>query len=233
MQGKCVHVSGRYFDQCQIFSDDAVDLAGRWMDAGVSDIYIIDVEGSLTGENVHRDLIVSIAQRFPNLALHVEGGIRCEFDAVDYLDSGIRSVTLGSLALDDPALVAELSKRFPDRVRASLSLHEGLVHTHGGKKASTIAANVWARQLSTAGVSSLVYRDVQRIGTCHGANIEEAVKLAGASGVPLWVSGGVADMDDIRALYSESDVGLEAVLVSRALDEKSLSLKEAQDYCED
>jgi phosphoribosylformimino-5-aminoimidazole carboxamide ribotide isomerase len=233
MQGKCVHVSGEYLDTCHTFSDDPIDLAGRWMDRGVKDLYVFDVEGALRGEAKHRDIIISIAQRFPNLSLHVEGGIRSEASVEDYLKAGVKSVTLGSQAIDDPAFVVELCKRFPEQIKVSLTLNEGLVRTEGGKNISSISASVWASQLSGADIGALIYRDSARVGLCQGVNIDEAVRLAKVSRAPLWISGGVADMDDIRALYSESDVGIEAVLISRALDEKSLSLNEAQDYCEE
>ncbi|KZY41615.1 MULTISPECIES: HisA/HisF-related TIM barrel protein [unclassified Oleiphilus] len=233
MQAKCVHVSGHHLDQTKVYSDDATDLAGRWMDAGVQDLYVFDVDGAIQGRTAHAEMIVSIAQRFPNLNLHVEGGIRSESEVEHYLKSGIRTVTLGTKAIEDPAFIAEMCKRFPERITVSLSLLEGQVCTHGCQKTSPVTAETWAQQLSAADISALVYRDLGRIGSCQGVNLDEAIKLAEVSRVPLWVTGGVADMDDIRALYSESEVGIETVLVSRALDEKALSLKEAQDYCED
>lgn len=232
-QGKCVHLTGCKLDQYSIFSDDPVDRAGRWMDADVQELYLFDVDGAVQGNPVHQEQIIAIAQRFPNLVLHVEGGIRSELDVERYLKSGLKSVTLSSQAIEDPAFVAEMCKRFPECIKVSLNLIEGRVYTHAGQKESSLPAEVWAKQLSAADISALVYRDSLRVGTCEGCNIEEALKLAEASRVPLWVSGGVADMDDIRALYSESESGIETVVVSRALDEKVLSLKEAQDYCED
>ena len=207
-------------------------LGVGWMQ-GVTDLYIFDVEGALKGRTIHDELIISIAQRFPNLALHVEGGIRSEADVEDYLQSGVKSVILGTQAVVDPAFVAEMCKRFPEQIKVSLTLSNGLVHTNAGQTGSSISASVWASQFSRAGIEALVYRDTGRIGTCQGVNIDEALKLAKVASVPLWVSGGVADMDDIRALYSEADAGIETVLVSRALNDKTLSLKEAQDYCED
>jgi phosphoribosylformimino-5-aminoimidazole carboxamide ribotide isomerase len=233
VRGQCVHVSGRLLDHHQIFNEDPVDQAGRWMDQGVTDLYFYDVEGTVKGEPVHRDLIISIAQRFPNLALHVEGGVRRESDIEAYLGQGIKSLTIGTKAVEDPAFVVEMCKRFPGKLLVSLMMAEGRVLTNGGQTESSIAANVWVSQLSSADLLALVYRDINRLGTSAGVNLEEAVKLAKVSRIPLWVSGGVADMDDIRALYAESDAGLETILVSRALDEKVFSLKEALDYCED
>ncbi len=142
MQGKCVHPSGPYLDQYSIFSDDPIDRVGRWMDAGVQELYLFDVEGAAQGKTLHQELIIAIAQRFPNLILHVEGGVRIESDLEAYLQSGLKSVTLGTQALEDPAFVAEMCKRFPGCIKVSLNLLDGRVHTHGGQKESSLSAEL-------------------------------------------------------------------------------------------
>jgi phosphoribosylformimino-5-aminoimidazole carboxamide ribotide isomerase len=231
--GRCVQVCGKALNEGSVVSDDPIDTAGRWMDAGVKCLHIFDVDGAQQGRAVNKELIVDIAQRFPNLALHIEGGVRSLGDIEAYLKPALSKVVLSSKAIEDPDFVGRLCKAFPERVIVSLNLTEQGVVSNAGTELSDLSAKEWLVPYNAAGIAALIIRDSERTGTLAGVNIEDSIAIAEAALIPIWVSGGLADMDDIRALYAEAEFGIGGVMIGRALDEKRLSVVEAQQYCEE
>lgn len=231
--GRCVQASGKAFHEGSVVSDDPVDTAGRWMDAGVQCLHIFDVDGAQQGRAVNKALIIDIAQRFPNLVLHIEGGVRSLADIEAYLKAGSNKVVLSTKALEDPAFVSSLCKAFPERVIVSLNLTEDGVVSNAGSQLSALSAKEWLERYNAVGIAALILRDSERTGSLDGVNIEDSAALAEAALMPVWVAGGVSDMDDIKGLYAESELGIEGVMIGRALDEKRLSVIEAQQYCEE
>jgi phosphoribosylformimino-5-aminoimidazole carboxamide ribotide isomerase len=148
------------------------------------------------------------------------------------LDAGVNYVIIGTKAVKEPKFVAEACKAFPGSVIVGLDAKDGLVATDGWAEVSTLLATELAKRFEQDGVDSIVYTDIARDGMMQGVNIDATVAMAKASGLPVIASGGVTNMDDIRALQAVADAGILGAITGRAIYEGQLDLCEAQSYCD-
>ena len=230
---ECVHLSQGDLENCTVFSDDPIDIAGRWMDAGAQRLHLFDVDGAIEGETSNSATICQVAQRFPNLPIQVMGGIRTLEAIESYFKAGVKYVCLSSKAIEDADFVTDILKRFPEQIIVCLDIKAGRVSYNARGDCSDLSVDDWVRKLCALGAEAIIYNDLERGGSMQGVDIDEVSRLAKLATIPLFVSGGVADMDDIRGLYAEAEEGIAGVLIGTALDKKKLTLVEAQRYCDE
>ena len=228
--GKCVRLRQGRMEDSTVFSDDPVDVAGRWMDQGARRLHLVDLNGAFEGEPVNGGIVNAIAQRFPNLPIQIGGGIRSLETIEAYLKAGVEYVIIGTKAVKEPEFVEQACKEFPDHIIVGLDAKDGKVATDGWAEVSSVEATDLAKQFDELGVSSIVYTDIARDGMMQGVNVEATVRLAQASAIPVVASGGVSNMEDIKALAAQADQGICGAITGRAIYEGSLDVKEAQEY---
>ena len=230
--GKCVRLRQGRMDDSTVFGDDPVDMATRWVDAGARRLHLVDLNGAFAGEPVNGEIVQAIARKFPDLPIQIGGGIRSAETIEAYLKAGVQWVIIGTKAVKEPDFVTEACKEFPDAVIVGLDAKDGLVATDGWAEVSDIQATELAKRYEQDGVSSIVYTDIARDGMMQGVNIDATVAMAQASGLKVIASGGVTNMDDIRALKAVADAGILGAITGRAIYEGELDLAEAQRYCD-
>ncbi len=231
--GKCVRLRQGRMEDSTVFSDDPVDMAGRWFDAGARRLHLVDLNGAFEGEPVNGQIVRDIAQRFPNFPIQIGGGIRSLKTIEAYLDAGVKYAIIGTKAVKEPEFVAEACAAFPEHIIVGLDAKDGLVATDGWAEVSNVQATDLAKQFDEQGVSAIVYTDIARDGMMQGVNVEATVRLAQASSIPVIASGGITNMDDIKALAAEAHHGICGAITGRAIYEGSLDVSEAQHYCDD
>jgi phosphoribosylformimino-5-aminoimidazole carboxamide ribotide isomerase len=215
-----------------VFSDDPVDMAGRWFDAGARRLHLVDLNGAFAGEPVNGDIVREIAARFPNFPIQIGGGIRNADTIEHYLKAGVQYVIIGTQAVKEPEFVSEMCKSFPDHIIVGLDAKDGLVATDGWAEVSSVSAIDLARQFQNDGVSAIVYTDIARDGMMQGVNVEATVRLAREAKIPVIASGGVTNMDDIENLARVAKQGVIGAITGRAIYEGTLDVKAAQDLCD-
>lgn len=226
--GKCVRLrQGRMEDET-VFSEDPVAVAGRWVKAGARRLHLVDLNGAFAGEPVNRDVINAIARAYPDVPIQVGGGIRDDDTVQAYLDAGVEYVIIGTKAVSAPHFVNDLCLEFPGHVIVGLDARDGKVAIDGWSKLSRHDVIDLARQFEEAGVSAIVYTDISRDGMMSGVNVEATVRLARAVTVPIIASGGITNLDDIRALCAVADEGITGAITGRAIYEGTLDFAEAQ-----
>jgi phosphoribosylformimino-5-aminoimidazole carboxamide ribotide isomerase len=141
-------------------------------------------------------------------------------------------VIIGTKAVKEPEFVGEVCKQFPGHIIVGLDAKDGWVATDGWAEVSNTKATELAKRFEQDGVSAIVYTDISRDGMMQGVNIETTVALAQASSIPVIASGGVTNMDDIRALKAVANKGILGAITGRAIYEDTLDLGEAQRYCD-
>ena len=129
--GKCVRLRQGRMEDSTIFSDDPVDVAGRWFDAGARRLHLVDLNGAFEGEPVNGEIVRQIAQRFPNFPIQIGGGIRTLETIEAYLKAGVNYVIIGTKAVKEPEFVEEACKEFPDHIIVGLDAKDGKVATDG------------------------------------------------------------------------------------------------------
>ena len=216
-----------------VYGNDPVEMAARWVAAGGRRLHLVDLNGAFEGRPVNGEAVTAIAKAYPDLPIQIGGGIRSLHTIEQYLDAGVNYVIIGTKAVKDPKFVAEACKAFPGSVIVGLDAKDGLVATDGWAEVSNLVATELAKRFEQDGVSSIVYTDISRDGMMQGVNIDATVAMAKASGLPVIASGGVTNMDDIRALNAVADAGILGAITGRAIYEGELDLAEAQRYCDD
>jgi len=158
----------------------------------------------------------------------VGGGIRDSESVETYLDAGVQYVIVGTRAVNEPHFVSDLCAEFPGHVIVGLDAKDGRVATDGWSKLSRHDVIDIAKHFEDDGVSAIIYTDINRDGMLSGVNVEATAALAEAIRIPVVASGGIRDLDDIRALVAVQDSGISAAITGRAIYEGTLDFQEGQ-----
>ena len=212
--GNCVRLVQGDMDRATVFGDDPRAQARAFAGAGCEWIHVVDLDGAFAGRPVNGDAVKAIIDAV-DIPVQIGGGIRDLERIDDWLDKGAGRVILGTLALSDPGLVAEACRRHPGRVAVGIDARDGRVAVEGWSKESVVEAMDLARAMADLGVAALIHTDIARDGVLGGPNIEATQALAEAVSVPVIASGGVASLDDIRALKRTGAIA--GVICGRAL----------------
>jgi phosphoribosylformimino-5-aminoimidazole carboxamide ribotide isomerase len=226
--GRCVRLrQGRMEDET-VFGEDPVEVARRWVDAGARRLHMVDLNGAFAGKPVNAGVVKAVAEAFPDLPIQVGGGIRDEETVQAYLDAGVQYVIIGTKAVSAPHFVNDLCLEFPGHVIVGLDAKEGKVAIDGWSKLSNHSAIDMAQRFEQDGVEAIVFTDIGRDGMMSGVNVDSTVELARAVHVPVIASGGITNIDDVRALCAAADEGIAGAITGRAIYEGTLDLAEAQ-----
>jgi len=226
--GKCVRLRQGRMDDDTVFSDDPLAVAGRWVEAGARRLHIVDLNGALAGEPMNFQVIRAIAERYPELPIQVGGGIRDEDTIQAYLDAGVRYVIIGTKAVNAPHFVADICVEFPGHIIIGLDARDGRVAIDGWSKLSNHNVIDLAQRFEKEGVEAIIYTDISRDGMMNGVNVEASVALARAISIPVIASGGITNLEDIRALCKVREEGIMGAVVGRSIYEGTLDFTEGQ-----
>jgi phosphoribosylformimino-5-aminoimidazole carboxamide ribotide isomerase len=231
--GQCVRLRQGLMEDSTVFSDDPVAMATQWVEAGTRRLHLVDLNGAFAGEPVNGEVVQAIARAYPQLPIQIGGGIRSLETIEAYVKAGVSYVIIGTKAVREPEFVGEACKAFPGRVIVGLDAKNGLVATDGWAEVSDVQATDLAKQFDALGVSAIVYTDIARDGMMQGVNVEATVQMAQASSIPVIASGGITNMEDIKALAAVSAKGICGAITGRAIYEGTLDVREAQAYCDE
>lgn len=226
--GQCVRLRQGQMEQVTVFSDNPVEMAGRWVDAGARRLHIVDLDGAVAGKPVNARVIQQIADKFPKLPIQVGGGIRDAETVQVYLEAGVQYTIIGTKAVSAPHFVNELCLEFPGHIIVGLDAKDGKVAIDGWSKLSNHDVIDLARHFEHDGVAAIVYTDISRDGMMQGVNVDSTMRLAQEINIPVIASGGVSTLDDIRALLAVEEEGVEGAIIGRALYEGSINFADAQ-----
>ena len=188
----------------------------------------MDLNGAFAGQPINAEPIHRIAEAFPEVPIQVGGGIRDEDTVQLYLDAGVQYVIIGTKAVSAPHFINDLCLEFPGHIIVGLDAKDGKVAIDGWSKLSNHDVIDMARRFERDGVEAIVYTDISRDGMMQGVNVEATRKLASEISIPVIASGGITNLDDIRALQAVADEGIMGAIIGRALYEGSIDLAEAQ-----
>lgn len=225
-EGRCVRLEQGLMDKDTVYSDDPAGQALAWQEQGGELLHIVDLDGAFAGVPRNREAIRSIVQAV-SMPTELGGGIRDLATIEAYLDLGIGRVILGTVAKENPALVAEACRLFPGRIVVGIDAKDGLVAVRGWADLTEKQATELAKEMEGYGVAAIIYTDIARDGMMQGPNIEATRQLAEAIRVPVIASGGVSSLEDIARLMTVEEAGVTGVITGKALYTGSLNLREA------
>ena len=224
--GKCVRLKLGEMSEATVFNDDPADQAKTFEAQGFKYLHIVDLNGAFAGKPVNGAAVDAILKAI-TIPSQLGGGIR-DLDTIEiWLAKGIRRVILGTVAVRDPALVREACRRFPGRIAVGIDAKGGKVAVEGWAETSELTAIDLAKRFEDAGVSAIIYTDIERDGVLKGLNLPATAELARATKIPVIASGGLASIDDIIALRQPEYSLLEGAITGRALYDGRIDPKEA------
>lgn len=229
MDGKPVRLYKGDFSTAHQVAEAALKTALDFEKAGAEWIHMVDLDGSLMKKRVNEKIFLSVAE---NTALKVEvgGGIRTMQDIDFYMSSGISRVILGSVALKDPELVKKAVNAYGDKIAVGIDAKNGYAAAEGWTQTSDIYFIQLAKKMEQCGVKTIIYTDISKDGTLSGPNLEQLDEINSAVSCNIIASGGVTDIDDIKALKS---LGLYGAICGKSIYSGSLDLKQALEVCKD
>ncbi len=230
--GKCVRLRQGLMDDSTVYGDDPVQMAARWVEAGCRRLHLVDLNGAFDGKPINGEAVTAIAKSYPDLPIQIGGGIRNLQTIEHYIDAGVNYLIIGTKAVKEPEFVTEACREFPGHIIVGLDAKDGLVATDGWAEVSDTKATELAKRFEQDGVESIVYTDISRDGMMQGVNVEQTVAMAEASTIKVIASGGITNMDDIKALQRVADAGILGAITGRAIYEGTLDVAEAQNYCD-
>jgi phosphoribosylformimino-5-aminoimidazole carboxamide ribotide isomerase len=223
--GRCVRLLRGEMAAATVFGDDPAAQAAAFEAAGCRWVHLVDLNGAFAGRSVNGAAVEAILKRV-TVPAQLGGGIR-DMGAIEgWLAKGIARVILGTAAVREPALVREAARAFPGRVAVGIDARDGMVAVQGWAETTDITALDLAARFEDAGVAALIYTDIDRDGAMQGPNVEATAALARAVSIPVIASGGVASLDDLRALKA-CGAALNGVISGRALYDGRIDLAEA------
>ncbi|MBF0308640.1 MAG: 1-(5-phosphoribosyl)-5-[(5-phosphoribosylamino)methylideneamino]imidazole-4-carboxamide isomerase [Magnetococcales bacterium] len=231
-QGQCVRLFQGRMEEATVYGDDPGAMAQRWAALGARLIHVVDLDGAFAGAPLNRRAVESVVAAV-KVPVELGGGIRDPATIEAYLALGVDQVILGSVACRDPALVIEACRRHPGRIRVGIDARDGRVAIEGWAATTELTSLELARRFEQAGVSAIIFTDISRDGALIGPNIPATRALAEAISIPVILSGGVSDLDDIRHILQESGpyangMSLEGIITGKALYDGRLDFAAAQ-----
>ena len=232
--GQCVRLRQGLMEDATVFSDKPVDMAVHWVAQGARRLHLVDLNGAFAGKPQNlgaiKDILAAVSDDVP---VQLGGGIR-DLDTIEkYLDLGLSYVIIGTAAINNPQFLRDACDAFPNQIIVGLDAKDGMVATDGWAKVTKYHVTEVGQRFADYGVNSIIYTDIGRDGMLSGVNIEATVKLAEAVSVPVIASGGLTNLDDIRALCEVESSGVEGAVTGRAIYEGAIDFKQAQELADE
>ncbi|WP_146587555.1 1-(5-phosphoribosyl)-5-[(5-phosphoribosylamino)methylideneamino]imidazole-4-carboxamide isomerase [Puniceibacterium confluentis] len=219
--GQAVRLLRGDMEKSTVFSDDPAAQARAFVQAGCEWLHLVDLNGAFAGTPVNAAAVEAILATC-DVPAQLGGGIRDMATIESWLAKGLARVILGTVAVENPALVREAARAFPGQVAVGIDARNGRVATKGWATETDVMVTDLAKSFEDAGVAAIIYTDINRDGAMQGPNITATEALARAVNIPVIASGGVSSLGDLTALR---DTGVIAGAISgRALYDGALDL---------
>jgi phosphoribosylformimino-5-aminoimidazole carboxamide ribotide isomerase len=221
--GRCVRLSQGDYERETRYEGDPAQVAVAFLEQGAGLVHVVDLDGARSGRPVNLETVARIS-RATDGAIEVGGGVRTLEDAERILNLGVRRVVMGTSLARDLEFAATVFQRLGDRVVAGVDARDGHVAVEGWTQESGVEAGEFLRRLEGLGAQRFIVTDIATDGMLAGPNVEFLRRMADRVSVPVIASGGIAGVDDVRAV---AQLGVEAVIVGKALYEGRLSVGDA------
>ncbi len=224
--GVCVRLRRGEMSAATVFNTDPAAQARLFADAGCEWLHVVDLDGAVAGTSVNGAAVQAIVASV-KIPVQLGGGIR-DMAAIEFwLGRGVARVVLGTAALTDPELLRKACAKHPGRVAAAIDARNGMVAVQGWTENTKMTAGALARRCEQAKVAAIIHTDIDRDGVLAGPNIEATARLAESLKTPVIASGGVATVEDLKALKARAASGIAGAIAGRALYDGRIDLRAA------
>jgi len=227
--GHCVRLKQGLMEESTVFSEDPAATALHWLAQGARRIHLVDLNGAFAGKPKNEAAVRSIIEVVgTEVPVQLGGGIR-DLETIErYLDLGVTYIIIGTAAVKVPGFLHEACDAFPGHIMVGLDAKGGKVAVNGWSKLTGHDVGDLAQRFEGYGVEAVIYTDIGRDGMLSGVNIEATVELARPLRTPVIASGGITNLDDVRALCAVQTEGITGAITGRAIYEGTLDFRAAQ-----
>ncbi len=226
INGRCVRLTEGDYNSKKEYSADPIEVARNFKLAGAKRIHIVDLDGAKTGNSINRD-IIKIIKNMTGLVIETGGGIRTEDDIRELLDAGIDHLILGTVLVENPAMVSTWIDKYEGSLIAGIDAKNNVVKIRGWLDGEGLDAIDFGRKLFGMGFRTAVYTDISKDGKLQGANTEATGEFASKTGLDVILSGGVSGIDDIEKIVRLDESKIVGAIIGKAYYEGRINLKEA------
>jgi phosphoribosylformimino-5-aminoimidazole carboxamide ribotide isomerase len=228
--GQAVRLVHGDMERSTVFNDNPAAQAQEFVDAGCKWLHLVDLNGAFAGTPVNAAPVEAILKQC-KVPAQLGGGIRDMATIEAWLDKGLARVILGTVAVENPDLVREAARAFPNQVAVGIDARNGRVATKGWATETDVMVTDLAKSFEDAGVAAIIYTDIMRDGAMGGPNIDATAALAHAVDIPVIASGGVSSLADLTALKATGVIS--GAISGRALYDGAIDLKKALEILSD
>jgi phosphoribosylformimino-5-aminoimidazole carboxamide ribotide isomerase len=215
-EGLAVRLEQGDMARATIFHRDPATQAQAFAQQGFEYLHVVDLDGAFTGKPVNADAVERMLKAV-TMPVQLGGGIRDLKTVEAWLAKGIARVIIGTAAVRDPAFVKQAAKTFPGRVAVGLDARDGKVAVEGWAETSEVTALEIAQRFEDAGVAAIIFTDIARDGLLKGLNLDATIALADSISIPVIASGGLASIEDVKAMLTPRAGKLAGAIAGRAL----------------
>lgn len=228
--GKCVRLrQGNLTSDVTVFNEDPIAQARHWVELGAERLHLVDLDGAKSGKPVNLNVIRKIVTEFnDDVEFEVGGGMRSLERIGEVLDLGVDYVVIGTAAVKTPGFLHNACSQYGGSIIVCLDAKDGMVMTDAWTRSTGHKAIDLAKKFEGYGVDAILYTDISRDGMLTGCNVEATAEIARAVNIPVIASGGIKDINDIKALLEVEDDGVSMAILGRSLYEGTLDFVEAQ-----
>ena len=214
--GQCVRLEQGDMARATVFNLDPAAQARNFAAQGFEYLHVVDLDGAFAGRPMNAHAVEAMLKAV-SIPAQLGGGIRDLKTVEAWLTKGIARVIIGTAAVRDPDLVKDAAKKFPGRVVVGLDARDGKVAVEGWAETSEVSALEIAQRFEDAGVAAIIFTDIARDDLLKGLNLDATIALAERISIPVIASGGLASIEDVKALLAPRAKKLAGAIVGRAL----------------
>ena len=224
--GQCVRLEQGDMARATVFNLDPAAQAKSFAAQGFEYLHVVDLDGAFAGKPMNAHAVEAMLKAV-TMPLQLGGGIRDLKTVEAWLEKGVARVIIGTAAVRDPELVKAAARKFPGRVAVGLDARDGNVAVEGWAETSEVTALEIAKRFEDAGVAAIIFTDIARDGLLKGLNLDATIALADRIAIPVIASGGLASIEDIKAMLTPRAKKLAGAIAGRALYDGRLDARAA------
>lgn len=221
--GKCVRLYKGDFNKVTIFNSSPYNQALRFQKKGFKHLHLVDLDAALTGKSKNKDIIIKILNK-TNLNIQLGGGIRSLEQISFWIDHGVSSVVVGTMAIKNLKCLEKACNLYPERIAVALDVRDGFLSINGWIKQTKIKFLDFTKKLENIGISKIIFTDINRDGTKSGINIFQIKKIINKVKIPLIASGGFSSIEDVKKIFALKR--LYGIILGRAIYDGSIKTRD-------
>ena len=221
--GKCVRLTKGHFEQQTVYSRSPIEQAKAFEDIGFKFLHVVDLDRTIHKEKSNLKTIKEIVQN-TDLKVQVGGGLRTKDTVEEVIDLGVENAVMGTAAVNNPDLLIEVAQKYKNKISVGLDVRDKMIALKGWKDQTEISCFDFLETIKNLPLKSIIFTDINKDGMKQGVNIEDTLKMAESSDIPVTASGGVSSIEDIKTIKAKKKIS--GVVVGKAIYDGLIDLNE-------